>query len=109
MEENIYSKLPKLKVELSLSTLVIGALVIVFAFIIPISLIENYYNSNSTGQVAGVSTQTQTSSIFLPILNQAILLEGQSGVLAIIGITIILICIIILLVLLIEFLKKKNT
>lgn len=115
MEENIYSQLPKLKIELSLTTLVAAVLITIFAFIIPIALIENSKQSNnieevvSGPQVMGVSTEKQeTARITLPIINQQVKLEGQSGMLIIIGILLILLSFVIVGVLTADSIKKKK-
>ncbi|MBE0574100.1 hypothetical protein IH575_04315, partial [Candidatus Dojkabacteria bacterium] len=99
MEEDVYSRLPKkIKFELNLPTLVGGILTIMFAFVLPIALITSYEatpntqnsiqttnNLPSGGQVAGVSTQKDENIIRLPIINEFVSLEGQSGSLIIIG------------------------
>ncbi len=115
MEENIYSQLPKLKVELSLSTLVAAVLIIAFVFIIPISLIQNSNQSNnietvlSSPQVKGASTQkSEAPTITLPIINQAVKLEGQSGMLIAIGILLILMSFVIVGVLTLDSIKRKK-
>lgn len=99
MEESIYSKLPKLKIELSLTTLVVSTLVIIFAFIIPVSIIQNgiinQENQTSSGQVAGANTSKEENTIILPIINQSVILEGQSGVLILMGLFLLGFCMII--------------
>lgn len=118
MEESVYSKLPKLKVELSLTTLVVGTLIILFAFIIPVALIQSYQNSPKTKEpeivdvvsgpsVAGASTIRESGKINLPIINQEVSLEGQSGVLILLGIILLGLSFFIILFLIIDSLKRK--
>lgn len=111
MEESVYSKLPKLKVELSLTTLVIGTLVIIFAFIIPVNLIQDAtYQQTlpSTGQVAGASTSKDDHTILLPIINQSVVLEGQSGVLILMGLLLLGFCILITIYLITDSVIKRQ-
>ena len=113
MEESVYSKLPKLKIELNLVSLVGGVLVIIFAFIIPVSLIQSAKNTtnvtNSGSQVAGISTSKEDQRVTLPILNSQVSLEGQSGLLILMGLVLLAICIFIILYLIFDTLVKKRT
>lgn len=112
MEESIYSKLPKLKIEISLTTLVVSTLVIIFGFIIPVSLIQNgitnQENQTSSGQVAGASVSKEENSITLPIINQTVLLEGQSGVLILMGLLLLAFCMIITIYLITDSVIKQR-
>jgi len=117
MEENIYSKLPKLRIEISLTTLVAAVLIVAFAFVIPIALIQNSNQSNniepeqvvSTPQVKGASTEKQEYPTFkIPILNQQVKLEGESGILVVIGILLIILSVVIIFTLAVDSIKRKK-
>lgn len=112
MEESIYSKLPKVKIEINLVSLIASFIGITISFVIPIYLINQSTISNiktTTGQVAGISTEKQEpSTLLIPFINQKVVLEGQSGTLALLGIALMGICIIILLYLIIDSLRKNS-
>lgn len=118
MEENLYSKLPKkIKFELNLPTLVGGVLTIMFAFVLPIAVISSYQSggtdtntttNSSGGQVAGITTYKDESTIKLPILNEIVSLEGQSGSLIIIGLLLLGISVIVILFLIFDSFKRNS-
>jgi len=113
MEESVYSKLPKLKIEINLTTLVVGVLVLIFAFIIPVSLWQNIprYNSeqpSSGGQVAGVNTSKEEQIFIIPVINQKVVLEGQSGILIILGLVLLVLCFLIITYIIIDSLRKHK-
>lgn len=112
MEESIYSKLPKIKIEINLVSLIASFIGLIISFIVPVYLINQGIISNTqttTGQVAGISTEKQEpSTLLIPFINQKVVLEGQSGILAILGIALMGICIIILLYLIIDSLRKNS-
>jgi hypothetical protein len=109
MKENIYSRLPKLKVHINLSSIVAFILVMIFGFLIPVSYFQNLtQQNNGGGQVAGISTNPNENSIILPILNKPVSLEGQSGVLISVGLVLIISCIVITALLLIDFIKHRK-
>lgn len=93
-----------------------------FAFVLPIALITSYEatpnlqnnsiqttnNLPSGGQVAGVNTQKDENIIRLPIINEFVSLEGQSGSLIIIGLLLLGISLIVILFLIFDSLKRNS-
>lgn len=115
MEEDLYSRLPKLKIEINLATIIWSIIIILFAFVIPVSLIQRGSQTEgenniivSGPQVAGVSTEKQPAAITLPIIDQQVYLEGQSGLLIMIGLLLLGIGLIIILYLIVDTTRKKK-